>query len=64
MEIRNGKTIITGNDICLIVGIIMALAGVYWMWISKSEDASTTACCCFCAAAVLLFNRIRKKRSS
>ena len=64
MEIKNGKYKITGSDICLVVGIFMALAGVYWMWFNDSESSTTTACCCFCAAAVLLFNRTRNKRSS
>ncbi len=60
MEIKSGKYKITGKDICLVVGILMSIAGVYWMWISKAENATTTACCCFCAAAVLLFNRSRR----
>ena len=60
MEKKNGKYKITGKDICLGVGILMALAGIYWMWFNNSEDSTTTACCCFCAAAVLLFCRSRK----
>lgn len=61
MEKKNGKYKITGKDICLAVGIVMALAGVYWMWFdNNSESSTTTACCCFCAAAVLFFNRSRK----
>ena len=60
MEKINGKYKITGKDICLVVGIFMALAGIYWMWFNKSEDSTTTACCCFGAAAALLFVRARK----
>lgn len=60
MEKKNGKFKITGKDICLFTGIIMAFSGIYWMWFSNSESSATTACCCFCAAAVLLFNRTRK----
>lgn len=64
MGIKNGKYKITGKDICLFVGIVMTLAGIYWMWFNSSEDSNTTACCCFCAATVLFFNRSRKWHSS
>ena len=60
MEKNNGKYKITGKYICLVIGILMALAGIYWMWFNNAEDSTTTACCCFCAAAVLLFCRSRK----
>lgn len=62
MKRKIGKYVITGGMICFIIGVIMALAGVYWMWIApESADSKTTACCCFGAAAALLLNRSRKK---